>query len=65
MNKKELTEQEIRTQYITPALVDAWWNIKEQVREEYRRMKMELSSLKLRSLHYFEEPQIQILWLLA
>ena len=26
---------------------------------------MELSSLKLRSLHYFEEPQIQILWLLA
>jgi len=35
MNKKELTEQEIRTQYITPALVDAWWNIKEQVREEY------------------------------
>ena len=34
MDKKQLTEQEIRTQYITPALQDAGWG-KIQIREEY------------------------------
>lgn len=34
MNKRELSEQEIRTRFITPALVDAGWRI-EQIREEY------------------------------
>lgn len=35
MNKKELTEQEIRTQYITPAIKNAGWQ-PHQIREEYR-----------------------------
>ena len=34
MNKNQLTEQEIRTQFITPAIKDAGWEIS-QVREEY------------------------------
>lgn len=34
MNKKALTEQDIRTKYITPALVDAGWDIVDQIREE-------------------------------
>lgn len=34
MDKKQLTEQEIRTQYITPAIVAAGWDIFTQVREE-------------------------------
>lgn len=34
MNKKQLTEQEIRTQFITPAINSAGWTI-QQVREEY------------------------------
>lgn len=34
MNKKQLTEQEIRTQFITPAIQNAGWN-KTQIREEY------------------------------
>ena len=33
MNKKELTEQEIRTRYITPAIQDTGWK-KNQFREE-------------------------------
>lgn len=35
MNKKELSERDICTKYITPALVDAGWDIDEQIREEY------------------------------
>lgn len=34
MDKRQLTEQEIRTQYITPAIQDAGWS-KVQIREEY------------------------------
>ncbi len=34
MNKKALTEQDIRTKYITPALERAGWDLFEQVREE-------------------------------
>lgn len=34
MNKHQLSEQEIRTRYITPAVVDAGWG-KKQIREEY------------------------------
>lgn len=34
MNKKELTETDIRTKFITPAIQDAGWNIQKQVREE-------------------------------
>lgn len=36
INKKELSETEIRTKYITPAIVNAGWNIMTQVREEYK-----------------------------
>ncbi len=35
MGKKELSEEDIKAQYITPAVVDAGWNIKKQVRFEY------------------------------
>lgn len=34
MNKKELTETDIRTKFITPAVQDAGWDIQKQVREE-------------------------------
>ena len=34
MGKKDLTEQEIRSQYIRPAIVDAGWEPAE-IREEY------------------------------
>lgn len=34
MNKKDLTETDIRTKYITPALESAGWDIKRQIREE-------------------------------
>ena len=34
MNKKELSERDICTKFITPALEDAGWNIKTQIREE-------------------------------
>lgn len=34
MNKKQLTEQEIRTQFITPSIKDALWSAT-QIREEY------------------------------
>ena len=35
MNKKQLTERDICTKYITPALERAGWNIATQVREEF------------------------------
>ncbi len=35
MNKKDLTEQDIRTKYITPSLQKAGWDIHKQLREEY------------------------------
>lgn len=35
MDKKELTEQEIRTRYITPAVKNAGWQ-EHQIREEYQ-----------------------------
>ncbi|MCP4215116.1 MAG: restriction endonuclease, partial [bacterium] len=34
MNKNRLTEQEIRTRYITPAIQEAGWKLT-QIREEY------------------------------
>ncbi|MEX2579936.1 MAG: DEAD/DEAH box helicase family protein [Verrucomicrobiales bacterium] len=34
MNKKELTETEIRTKFITPAIVDAGWDVMRQISEE-------------------------------
>ena len=35
MDKKKLTEADIRTKYITPAIIAAGWNIQTQVFEEY------------------------------
>ena len=35
MDKKKFTETDIRTKYITPAIVKAGWDIKTQLREEY------------------------------
>lgn len=35
MKKSELTEQDIRTKYITPAIVEAGWDKEKQLREEY------------------------------
>lgn len=34
-NKKEMTETDIRTKFITPAIVKAGWNRMSQIREEY------------------------------
>ena len=34
MNKKALTEADIRTKFITPAIVDAGWDKMKQIREE-------------------------------
>ena len=34
MDKKSLSERDICTKFITPALKDAGWNIKTQIREE-------------------------------
>ena len=33
-SKKDLGERDIRTKYITPALVDAGWDMQTQIREE-------------------------------
>ena len=35
MDKKQLSEREICTQYITPAIEQAGWDIATQVREEF------------------------------
>jgi len=35
MNKKELSERDICTKFITPALEEAGWDIQTQIREEY------------------------------
>ena len=35
INKKELTEEDIKLKYITPALQEAEWDIKNQIRCEY------------------------------
>jgi type I restriction enzyme, R subunit len=35
MGKKELSEEDIKARYITPAVVDAGWDIKKQIRFEY------------------------------
>lgn len=35
MNKKEMSERDICTKFITPAIHNAGWDIKRQVREEY------------------------------
>ncbi len=35
VNKKELTEQEIRTMFITPALIAKGWEVPKNMREEY------------------------------
>lgn len=34
MNKKDMSERDICTKYITPALVNSGWDIKKQIREE-------------------------------
>ncbi|MDZ7718563.1 MAG: DEAD/DEAH box helicase family protein [Balneolaceae bacterium] len=34
MNRSELSETDIRTKYITPALMDAGWDLHKQIREE-------------------------------
>lgn len=34
MTKKDMSERDICTKYITPALVEAGWDIKRQIREE-------------------------------
>ena len=34
MNKKELSETDIRSKFITPALVEAGWDLQTQIREE-------------------------------
>lgn len=33
-NKKELSERDICTQFILPALIKAGWNVEKQIREE-------------------------------
>ncbi|MGB7442261.1 MAG: hypothetical protein WA919_14435 [Coleofasciculaceae cyanobacterium] len=35
MNKKQLSERDICTKFITPALEKAGWNIQTQIREEF------------------------------
>ena len=35
LTKKDLTEEDIKLKYITPALQDANWDIKTQIRCEY------------------------------
>lgn len=35
MGKKDLSEEDIKVRYITPAVVDAGWDLKKQVRFEY------------------------------
>lgn len=35
MNKKDLSERDICTKFITPALEKAGWNIQTQIREEF------------------------------
>ena len=35
MNKKELSERDICTKYITPAIEQAGWDIATQIREEF------------------------------
>jgi type I restriction enzyme R subunit len=34
MNKKELTERDICTKYINPALISSGWDLEKQIREE-------------------------------
>ena len=35
MNRKDLSERDICTKYIAPAVVNAGWDLKKQLREEY------------------------------
>ena len=39
VNKKDLSEADIRTKYITPAIVGSGWDIITQMREEYNVTK--------------------------
>ena len=34
MNKKDLSERDICSKYITPSLINAGWNLERQIREE-------------------------------
>ena len=36
INKKELSEMDIRTKFITPAITNAGWDSIAQMREEYK-----------------------------
>ena len=35
MGKRQLSEEDIKARYITPAITDAGWDIKKQIRLEY------------------------------
>jgi type I restriction enzyme R subunit len=43
MNKKTLSETDIRSKYITPAIVQAGWDLQTQIREE-----VALTAVKIR-----------------
>lgn len=36
MNKHQMTERDICTKYITPAVVNAGWDLLRQIREEFK-----------------------------
>ena len=47
MNKKSLSEQEIRSQYIRPALVNAGWQRQDvRIREEFHLSQAETGDFK-------------------
>ena len=45
MEKRDLSEEDIRAQYITPAIEKAGWDIKKQVRFEYPSLLRGVCSL--------------------
>lgn len=42
MNKKQMSEQDIRTKYITPAILAAGWDRDLQIREKFPSQKARL-----------------------
>ncbi len=61
MNKKDLSERDICTKYITPALVQSGWDLQKQIREEVSftdgriivRKKMVTRGEKKRAMPYW------------
>ena len=54
MNKKDLTEQEIRTRYITPAIQSAAWQ-PAQIREEvYRAINAPIGIVDFAETHNYD-----------